>query len=96
MLRHVRGPRFSWLCRLRWCTQRSREIVALARHCGPSYDPAVIKPQPLPPGAEVGLITSRQGHYSQVLPRLGSGLDMSRSAYVSICGPDEIASSLAL
>ena len=39
--------------RLRWCTQRSREIVALARHCGPSYDPDVLKPQPLAPGAEV-------------------------------------------
>ncbi len=43
-----RAPR-----RLRWCTQRSREIVGLARHCGAGYDPAVLKPTPLPRGAEV-------------------------------------------
>ena len=42
------------LCRLRWCTQRSREIVGLARHCGADYDPALLKPTPLPKGAEVG------------------------------------------
>ena len=41
------------LRRLRWCTQRSREIVSLARHCGTDYDPAVLKPTPLPRGAEV-------------------------------------------